>query len=41
VRVGFAAGAVVTAWAEGRKNGKETLEKYRALYAQAEAEIKH
>jgi TRAP-type transport system periplasmic protein len=32
---------VVTAWAEGRKNGKEVLDKYRALYAQAEGEIAH
>jgi TRAP-type C4-dicarboxylate transport system substrate-binding protein len=32
---------VVTAWAESRKNGKEVLEKYRAFYAQAAAEIAH
>jgi TRAP-type C4-dicarboxylate transport system substrate-binding protein len=32
---------VVTAWAESRKNGKEVLDKYRALYAQAAAEIAH
>jgi TRAP-type C4-dicarboxylate transport system substrate-binding protein len=32
---------VVTAWAESRKNGREVLEKYRALYAQAVAEIAH
>jgi len=32
---------VVAAWADGRKNGKEALDKYRALYAQAEAEQAH
>jgi len=32
---------VVAAWADGRKNGKEVLEKYRALYEQAAAEIGH
>jgi TRAP-type C4-dicarboxylate transport system substrate-binding protein len=32
---------VVAAWADGRKNGKEVLEKYRALYAQAEGELSH
>ena len=32
---------VVAAWADGRKNGKEVLAKYRALYAQAEAEQAH
>jgi len=32
---------VVAAWADGRKNGKEVLEKYRSLYAQAEAELAH
>jgi TRAP-type C4-dicarboxylate transport system substrate-binding protein len=32
---------VVTAWTESRKNGKDVLEKYRALYAQAAAEIAH
>src|SRR5215469_12865054 len=32
---------VVAAWADGRKNGKEVLEKYRALYAQAAAEPAH
>jgi TRAP-type C4-dicarboxylate transport system substrate-binding protein len=31
---------VVTAWADGRKNGKAVLDKYRELYAQAAAEIK-
>jgi TRAP-type C4-dicarboxylate transport system substrate-binding protein len=30
--------SVVAAWAESRKNGKEAIEKYRALYRQAEGE---
>jgi TRAP-type C4-dicarboxylate transport system substrate-binding protein len=30
---------VVAAWADSRKNGKEVLDKYRALYAQAAAEL--
>lgn len=32
---------VVTAWAESRKNGKEVLAKFRALYVAAEAERTH
>lgn len=32
---------VVAAWADSRKNGKEVLEKYRTLYAQAAAELAH
>jgi TRAP-type C4-dicarboxylate transport system substrate-binding protein len=32
---------VVTAWADSRKNGKEVLAKYRALYAQVESELAH
>jgi TRAP-type C4-dicarboxylate transport system substrate-binding protein len=32
---------VVAAWADGRKNGKEVLDKYRALYTQAAAEVSH
>lgn len=32
---------VVAEWAASRKNGKEVLDKYRALYAQAAAEIPH
>ena len=32
---------VVAAWADGRKNGKEVLDKYRALYVQAAAELAH
>jgi hypothetical protein len=31
---------VVAAWADSRKNGKEVLDKYRALYAQAAAECR-
>ncbi len=32
---------IVAEWAAGRKNGKEVLDKFRALYAEAEAELKH
>lgn len=32
---------VVEAWAASRKNGQQVLDKYRALYAQAEAEQAH
>jgi TRAP-type C4-dicarboxylate transport system substrate-binding protein len=32
---------VVQAWAQGRKNGPQVLEKYRALYAEAAKEIAH
>ena len=32
---------VVAAWADGRKNGKEVFDKYRALYARAAAETAH
>jgi hypothetical protein len=32
---------VGSAWAEGRKNGKDVLDKYRTLYAQAAADIAH
>lgn len=32
---------VVAAWADGRKNGKEVLDKYRTLYAQAAGELTH
>ena len=33
--------SVVAAWADSRKNGKQVLDKYRALYAQAAAELAH
>jgi hypothetical protein len=32
---------VVDQWAASRKNGREVLDKYRALYAQAAAELAH
>ncbi len=31
---------VVEAWAQSRRNGQQVLEKYRALYTEAEAELK-